>query len=435
MDIVRLINQILSIIFLICYAYQFVYLLVPFFLKKPKPEPGKLHSFAVLISARNEEAVIANLLQSIRAQNYPQDKLSVFVVADNCTDATADIARREGAIVWEREDSRRVGKGYALDYLLQKISDTYPPEAFDGYFIFDADNLLDENYVREMNNTFSSGYRIVTSYRNTKNFGSNWISAGYALWFLREAKYVNYPRMLLGTSCAVSGTGFLFHRDILTRSGGWKFFLLTEDIEFTVSNILAGEKIGYCGSAVFYDEQPTSFRQSCRQRMRWSKGFLQVFHKYGIRLLQGIGCGRGFACYDMTMTLFPAIVLTMISIFVNFISLLLGVWSFQYMIGALQSLGEMLLGAYIILFTIGTITTITEWKQIHSKARYKILYLFTFPIFMFTYIPISFIALFRRVEWKPIRHDQSKTLEEVRGAFAKYAPVKEENRLTPPSDK
>lgn len=435
MGTVRLINHIISTAFLICYAYQIIFLLVPFFLKKKKTTAKKLHSYAVLISARNEEAVIGNLIQSIRAQDYPPELVTVFVVADNCTDATASIARREGAVVWERNNLERVGKGYALDYLLGKITETYTPETFDGYFVFDADNLLDESYIREMNNTFSEGYRIVTSYRNSKNFSGNWISAGYALWFMREAKYINNSRMLLGTSCAVSGTGFLFHRDILARYGGWKFFLLTEDIEFTVCSILADEKIGYCGSAVFYDEQPTSFRQSWRQRMRWAKGFLQVFRKYGASLFRKIFRSGSFACYDMTMTLFPAILLTIASVLVNMTSLLMGVWSARHVAEVVQSLGETLLGAYILLFFIGSITTISEWKQIHCKASYKILYLFTFPLFMFTYIPISFVALFRRVEWTPIRHDQVKTLEEVRGALTQYHPKKKDSGYLPPSEK
>ena len=435
MGTVRLINHIISTAFLICYAYQIIFLLVPFFLKKKKTTAEKLYSYAVLISARNEEAVIGNLIQSIRAQNYPPKLVTVFVVADNCTDATASIARREGAVVWERNNLESVGKGYALDYLLGKITETYPPETFDGYFVFDADNLLDENYIREMNNTFSEGYRIVTSYRNSKNFSGNWISAGYALWFMREAKYVNNSRMLLGTSCAVSGTGFLFHRDILARYGGWKFFLLTEDIEFTVSNILADEKIGYCGSAVFYDEQPTSFRQSWRQRMRWAKGFLQVFRKYGASLLRKIFRGGSFACYDMTMTLFPAILLTIASVLVNLASLAMGFWSARHVAEVVQSLGETLLGAYVLLFFIGALTTISEWKQIHCKASCKILYLFTFPLFMFTYIPISLVALFRRVEWTPIRHDQVKTLEEVRGALTQYHPNKKDSGYLPPSEK
>ena len=104
-----------------------------------------------------------------------------------------------------------MGKGYALNWLLERI----PVKKYDGFLVFDADNLLRPDYLTEMNKTFSAGYSIVTSYRNTKNYGDNWISAGYGLWFLREARYLNGARMALGSSCAVSGTGFLFSRRVL----------------------------------------------------------------------------------------------------------------------------------------------------------------------------------------------------------------------------
>ena len=131
-----------------------------------------------------------------------------------------------------------------------------------------------------MNKVFSNGHRIVTGYRNSKNYGTNWISSGYALWFIRESKYLNNSRMLCNTSCAIGGTGFLVHREVLLNSDGWKFFFLTEDIQFTVHNILEGESIAYCNEAVLYDEQPTTFAQSWKQRMRWAKGFIQVSKKY-----------------------------------------------------------------------------------------------------------------------------------------------------------
>ena len=105
---------------------------------------------------------------------------------------------------------------------------------YDGYFIFDADNLLEKDYVKEMDRTFRQGYRIITSYRNTKNFGSNWLTSGYGLWFLHEAQWLNKARMLQGTSCAVSGTGFLVNSSIIKKNNGWKFNLLTEDIQFSV---------------------------------------------------------------------------------------------------------------------------------------------------------------------------------------------------------
>lgn len=169
--------------------------------------------------------------------------------------------------------------------------------------------MLDCHFVEAMNRTFTDGYEVVTSYRNSKNYGENWISAGYALWFIRESRYLNNSRMLMGTSCAISGTGFLFSRKVIESTNGWVFHLLTEDIEFSVYHILQGRTIGFCADAVLYDEQPATFRQSWRQRLRWARGFLQVFRKYGFGLIKGMGKGR-FSCYDMSMTVMPAFLLT-----------------------------------------------------------------------------------------------------------------------------
>ena len=202
------------------------------------------HRIAVLIAARNEQSVIGNLIDSVKAQDYPTELVDVFVVADNCTDLTGSVAGAHGANVYFRNDQTQVGKGYALQYLLHCIEEDFAP--YDGYLVLDADNVLSPNYITEINKTFSDGYQIVTSYRNSKNYGDNWISAGYALWFLRESRYLNGARCRLGSSCAVSGTGFLFSRRILEKCGGWNFFLLTEDIQFTIANVIRGEKVGYC---------------------------------------------------------------------------------------------------------------------------------------------------------------------------------------------
>ena len=215
MEAVKTINFIISIVFIVCYTYQFVYILVPFVVKDKRKGEAVSHRYAVLVSARNEEAVIGNLIESIKRQTYDGGLVTTFVVADNCTDDTARVAADAGAIVFERFDTANVGKGYALNYLLHRIDELFPERPFDGYFVFDADNVLEENYIEEMNKVFSQGYGIVTSYRNSKNFGDNWISSGYALWFLRESQFLNHARFNLGTSCAVSGTGFLFSRKVL----------------------------------------------------------------------------------------------------------------------------------------------------------------------------------------------------------------------------
>ena len=413
---IRSFNFIMLLVFTLCYCYQFGYVLVRFFKKQKVYTAKKLHKYAVLISARNEGAVIGELLESLHRQNYPQELLDIYVVADNCTDNTAQIAEDHRAIVYERFDRRLVGKGYALNYLFEKIYARSGLEAYDGYFVFDADNVLDENYVREMNKVFDNGYEIVTSYRNSKNYGSNWISAGYALWFLRESKYLNGARMQCGTSCAISGTGFLVANRIIRENNGWKHHLLTEDIEFSTDNIIQGRVIGYCEQAVLYDEQPTDFHESWTQRLRWTKGFYQVFANYGGQLLNGILEQHRFQCYDMLMTLAPATLLTLLTIVLNsafgIVGVLLGhpLWTDVTMEAVLGNI----VSVYSSLFFFGLVTTITEWRRIHCEWYKKICYLFTFPIFIFTYVPIAIVALFKKVTWVPIRHTVVKSVQQIR---------------------
>lgn len=414
MSIVKTINLIISLVFTLCYSYQFFYILIPF-IKKEKPHCRTyLNRYAVLIAARNEENVIENLISSIKNQTYPSDYVDIYVVADNCTDKTAEISRNAGANVYERFNKVEVGKGYALDYLIGKIQETHEDGYYNGYFVFDADNVLDERFIAEMNKTFCDGHSIVTSYRNSKNYGDNWISAGYALWYLRESRFLNNARHLLNASCAVSGTGFLFSHEILKKCGGWKFFLLTEDIEFSAKNIIDGEKIAFCSGAMLYDEQPVKFRQSWRQRLRWSRGFLQVIGKHGWGLIKGIFKGS-FSCLDLAMNIMPAMFLSLACILLD-----IGFGIYNLIIGEnvlilFQAVFQILLAAYTTIFFVGAISTVTEWENIYCSTWKKILYAFTFPLFMMTYIPISIQAVFMKVDWKPIEHSKSKNLAEIRG--------------------
>ena len=128
-----------------------------------------------------------------------------------------------------------------------------------------------------MNKTYDCGYDMVTSYRNSKNIGKNWITSGYGYWFLHEARHLNNARMMLHNSCAISGTGFLIARNVVQEFGNWNFFTLTEDIQCSTAYALSGRKVAYCSTAELFDEQPETFAQSWKQRERWAKGFYQVF--------------------------------------------------------------------------------------------------------------------------------------------------------------
>lgn len=414
MDALEMLNWAIAVLFFVCYFYQFVYMICALFKGKKVGSDFILHNYAVLIAARNESAVIGDLIASIREQIYPGELITVFVVADNCTDNTAAIAKNAGAVVFERENRLHVGKGYALDFLLKKIGENYPEGTFDGYFVFDADNILEPDYIYEMNRTFSQGYEVVTGYRNTKNYGDNWISAGYGLWFLRESQFLNKARYILGTSCNISGTGFMFSDRLIQSLGGWKYYLLTEDLEFTADVITKDVKIGYCETAMLYDEQPVGLKQSIRQRLRWGKGYFQVIRRHGSELIRGVFQRRSFSCYDMLMSMLPAMILSAAGLFTNLAGLILSAGDGAAIREMLVSMAFGAFQGYITFFLIGAASTVTEWKKICCSAPKKILYMFTFPLFMATYLPISIAALFTKGEWKPIAHTRSLRLSAIK---------------------
>ncbi len=419
LSFIDIFNFCVFLTFSCCYTYQLFYVLVVLARKPKSAKASHEHKFAVMIAARNERAVIGDLIASIKAQNYPQELIDIYVIADNCTDDTAAIAREAGACVFVRNNKEQVGKGYALDYGLQAIWQEFPNAGHEAYFVFDADNVLDSNYFREMNKTFDSGARVSTSYRNSKNFDSNWISAGYGVWFLREAKFLNQARITLNTSCAISGTGFFIAADILKSAGGWKWHLLTEDIEFSASSIISGERIQYCPTAILYDEQPTTFRASWNQRFRWAKGFYQVFAHYAWGLVKGIfknERGHKFACYDMLMTIAPGMLLTVISIIFNVTILVLqltGVVSVGVAFASSISSIAFCLASYtLFMFAFGVLTIFVEWDSIRASSARKIASMLTFPLFMLTYIPICLVALVKKATWKPIVHNISVDVQE-----------------------
>lgn len=416
-------NVFIAILFTVIYFYQLVYLLIGLVRPKRRVPEGasKFHRYAAVVCARNEAGVIEELILSLKRQHYPKDRLDIYVVADNCTDQTAQVARQAGAIVYERTNHTLKGKGYALDFLFHTLSNE-GKDQYDGYLIFDADNLVDPEFTAEMNRVFDTGkYSAITCYRNSSNLGSNWISAGYAIWFLREARFLNLPRMLLGSNCHVSGTGFLVSAEIIRENDGWPYHLLTEDIEFSVCCALKGRRIGYCEKAVIFDEQPTSFKQSWDQRMRWSKGFYQVNAKYSASLLQNFikKPGRvGWSCYDMFVTVAPGMLLTLAFILFNLTVFLSCLGEPSYLAARILTLSAEFMGSTVLhfyagLMIYGLLTVLCEWKRIRIPAYQKFLYVFTFPLFMFTYIPIALSALVKKVEWKPIYHGNRQALRNI----------------------
>ena len=370
-------------------VYQAVCILISLFTKPIKfPDAPMDKRYAVLISARNEANVIGNLITCIQTQTYPTELVDIWLVADNCTDNTAEVARNMGCHVIERFNKELVGKGYALTYLLDQMNDSGASDPYDAFFVFDADNKLDKHYVEEMNKAFQSGFKILTSYRNSVNLSDNWVSSGSALWFIRESRFLSASRMWLGNSCHVGGTGFMF----------------SQDLEFTMDSLLHGDRIGYCGTAILYDEQPVTFAQSWRQRLRWSKGFLQVFRYYGPALVKRAIRERDFSAVDFTLLLCPFTVIGIARVLLGLLFATCGFVTWQSQLSSLTGWTSGIVTSVIGMMALAALTIIVERDQIGATNKELFAYVLSFPIYMFSYVPISFQAMFAKSEWKPIEH-------------------------------
>ena len=263
MDYIRIVNIVFDILYgltgLIVLHY-IVFALIGLFKKRTYPKANEQLRYGLIIPARNEEAVVGNLIKSIQKNKYPQNKLQIFVIAHNCTDNTAKIARDLGATVYEYNNPNECTMGYAFKYLFQQIERDYGTQSYDGFILFNADNILAENYIEKMNDAFvAHGKRdVITSFRNSKNFGENVMSACYGLYFVYGCLFESRGRSICGCSTRVQGTGYVINSELV--KDGWKYVTLTEDWEFTADQLIEENNIYFCDEAVFYDEQPTTLR-------------------------------------------------------------------------------------------------------------------------------------------------------------------------------
>lgn len=401
----------LGILLTLCYGYQILYMLLPF-VKKQKPLPeGKHHRYAILIAARNEETVLPYLLESIQQQDYPRELITTYVVADNCTDGTAQAAEAGGAVCFERFSRTRKGKGFALHDLINWIRQEKGLEQYDAFLVFDADNVLKPDYITEIDRLCSAGYDVLCGYRDSKNLATNWVSGASGLWFLHDSVHLNASRMLLGNPCQVTGTGFGFTRELLEKCGGWSFFTLTEDLEFNNWCVTNGARVGYTEKAVLFDEQPVRFSQSWRQRTRWIQGGIQVSMKYGKTLLRGMlrGGRAGYACLE-------AFTLSLWGYCLGAISGILALVS-AFCTGGWMALGQAALMALAAAvagsFLMGGLTMLLAGKRTCATAGQKWVAVLAFPVYTLSYLPIAVTAVFRKFRWLPIEHSHTCSIREL----------------------
>ncbi len=262
---------------------------------KPIAYAAPTKRIAVTIPARNEEKVVVLLIDSLLKQQYPRELYDIYVIPNNCTDNTEQAARRAGARIISCQTQVR-SKGDVLHLTFDKL--LKGDKDYDGFVIFDADNIADGGFLQVVNNALSAGYQVGQAYRDSKNPDDNWVTGCTSAFFWFMNRFFNHSRAALGLSASLNGTGIMFGADFLRRIG-YNTTTLTEDLEFNAQCALAGEKIAWMEEAITYDEQPLKLKDSFTQRRRWAAGTRQCASKYLVSLFKGARKNR--VCLDVAL--------------------------------------------------------------------------------------------------------------------------------------
>ncbi len=419
--IIHAISRILTITVFIISMY---YLCISFFgiwRKKDRRDVKPKKSFALIVAAHNEEIVIGNVVDSLNNLDYPKELYDVYVIADNCTDKTALNAESRGAIVFKRFNKDKRGKGYALEWMFNNIFNM--DKKYDAVAVFDADNLVHKNFLKEMNKKMCDGYKVVQGYLDSKNPEDTWITGSYSISFWTSNRMFQLSRNNLGLSNQLGGTGFCIDTKVL-KDIGWGATCLTEDLEFSCKLVLNGYKVGWAHDAIIYDEKPLTLTQSWFQRRRWMQGFADVAHRYFFKLLKKSIKDFSFVALDCALYSVQPIIIILFGF-----SMIIG--AFNYVIGAHDVVVN--LERYISIYSMnfnmitfaGILISILQFIYtpfiliLEKKFDLKIFWYYViYPIYAITWLPISIQGIIHRndKEWSHTRHTRNVDITELEKA-------------------
>lgn len=406
--IVQILQITLIVVTNVFWLYQFIVAVAALIKVKEKPlKIDKKHKFIIVIPAHNEEAVVGNLVDSIMKINYPKEFYDVYVISDNSTDNTKNVALEHGAIVYERNDPSKKTKGFALDWFITRQIPTFKKD-YDAMIVFDADNVVDSEFLNYMNISLCQGETVVQGYRDIKNPTDSWISGGYAIFYWMMHRFFHLARYNIGLSPLLNGTAFMVSMELIKQKG-WKTKTLTEDIEYSLLSVIEGQKLGWQRKAIVYDEQPTGFVQSWKQRERWTTGHLQCLREYSGDLAKETVKKKTMVNLDAFLYIL-GIPMFIVSIFLVIINIIL------YLIGQM-GITDLSINMFLYFFTIiimpllGAIITVIFERKSFKKLWKGIL---GFPMFMLSWLIINIKCMFKpTVKWEKIEHKVSKSIEEV----------------------
>ena len=407
LDIVMVPLQIVLFLFTL---YFFVIGFFGMWRKKEKKFLTPEKKFAVIVAAHNESAVIAPLIKNLLSLKYPRELYDVYVIADNCKDNTAEIAEKAGAIVCVRFDKEKKSKGFALEWMFEKIFEMEKSgKVYDAVVIFDADNLVHPNFLIEMNNRLMKGDKIIQGFLDAKNPYDTWVSGTFAIAFWVIDHVSHLAKTNIGLSAVLGGTGMCITVDVLKKNG-WRATCLTEDMEFTMKSLAEGLKTTWAHDAVVYDEKPLTFKQSWTQRKRWAQGQFDVAHRFIPKLIAEGWRRKDIRIWDGCIYLLQPHFLMLSAFFmtISYIQLATGpLFTNIYSVMPSQIMTAIMIGQYLLPMII--------LIKVHAKIK-SWFYMLLYPIFIYTWLPIIFLGFIHRNEheWAHTKHTRSMSYDDMK---------------------
>lgn len=333
----------------------------------------------------------------------------VYVIVESKEDETVNICKKYDATVILRKHLELQRKGYALDEAVKEILDK--KKHYDAYFIFDADNVLDKNYLKNMLPIYDKGYDMASGYRNCKNGNDSVIAACSALTFSLVNTVFNDKKNRETKNITFSGTGFYIRGYLIEKWKGYPFHSLTEDYELSSYATLNNLTTYYNIKSVFYDEQPVKFKGTINQRVRWIRGYFDVRSMYTKKLFKALDKNdvNNGSKIDEAVGIIPYIfiVLGLVLWFLSLVFFMVynlfmnnPVWKYH-----LLELIIFLATIYIAMMIMTLVILLLENKKIDLNLKTKLKTLFINPIFMISYVPCAIKALTtKNVTWKRVEH-------------------------------
>ena len=379
------------------------------------PHNPKYTKFALLIAARNESNVISHILDSLDKQTYPREHFEAYIIVEDENDPTVEIVKKYGYkyFVRDRLGPGRRTKGFALqeciDYLWRNNIN------YDAYMIFDADNVLDPNYIEVMNDVRGLGVQVGIGYRNFTNADTNWVTACCATMFSYMNQITSYGRSIIFHKATLMGTGYYIDDSLIREIGEWIFTGMTEDIQLTSYCYYHDIYMMYYPATCFYDEQASDMKTVHNQHVRWIAGYIEprgFLRKAGVKKDYHPSRLQKLMNNEFTMGIMPFIVFNIVSFIIIIASIIFsvfsGIYGADYQTGIIAATGFFQLSVLYMCFVLVVMLSIIrnrKYLKLSPKTEIKVIltYMFYFYDFVWCFFDLFFHPK-KKTEWVRIDH-------------------------------